>query len=385
MEAASKQEVIDKLHKLGYMTTGVKEKSGGANRLSFFERFAPVGSGDMLIFYIQLANMISAGLPILTCLNTLYKQIENKRLKDAVGDIARQVEGGSTLSQSFASHPNLFHRLFVNMIKAGEASGNLDTVLIRYADFFEKQEDLRQKVASALFYPVILLCAGMAVSLFIVTFVIPQFAEIYLKAGIKLPLPTQIVYAAGKTIKSFWYWIIIALVIFIAGIKLYIRTSRGALWFDRLKLNLPIVGPLVRKVAITRFTRTLATLFGSGVPILEALDITKEVAANEVLSRVIENVRKCVEKGERMSEPMRISEEFPPDVVQMVSAGEETGALDVMLNKIADFYDMTVNYAVRRLTTIIEPVFLVIMGVMVGSILASMLLPIFDMVKTLRH
>jgi type IV pilus assembly protein PilC len=385
MEAATRSDLIDKLQKLGFMATAVKEARGGSQAHTILDRFARVGSGDLLMFYIELSNMISAGLPILTCLNTLHKQIENKRLKAAVGNVARQVESGGSLSQGFASESRIFHRLFVNMIKAGEASGSLDTVLMKYAEFFEKQEDLKQKVAGALFYPIILLCAGITVSLFIVTFVIPQFAEIYMKAGIKLPIPTLVVYKAGIALKHYWLGILIALIALFIGIKLLARTPRAAFLLDSLKLRLPIIGPLYRKVIITRFTRTFATLFGSGVPILESLDITKEVAGNEVIARVIDNVRKCVERGEKISEPMKISEEFPPDVVQMISVGEETGALDTMLNKTADFYDMTVNYAVRKLTTIIEPVFLVIMGIMVGSILASMLLPIFDMVKTLRH
>ena len=385
MEAASKAELIDKLQKLGFMATGVSEKRRAHDVPSFFDRFGRVSSGDLLMFYIELSNMIGAGLPILTCLNTLHKQIENKRLRTAVGNVARQVESGSSLSLGFASESRIFHRLFINMIKAGEASGSLDTVLMKYADFFEKQEDLKQKVTGALFYPVILLCAGITVSLFIVTFVIPQFAEIYMKAGIKLPIPTFVVYKAGVVLKHYWLAILIAMIAFFVAFRMLARTPRAAFLLDSLKLRLPIVGSLYRKVIITRFTRTLATLFGSGVPILESLDITKEVTGNEVIARVIDNVRKCVERGEKISEPLKISEEFPPDVVQMISVGEETGALDTMLNKTADFYDMTVNYAVRKLTTIIEPVFLVIMGIMVGSILASMLLPIFDMVKTLRH
>jgi type IV pilus assembly protein PilC len=385
MEAASKAELIDKLQKLGFMATGVSDARRGAQGPSLLDRFARVGSGDLLMFYIELSNMLSAGLPILTCLNTLHRQIENKRLKAAVGNVARQVESGSALSQGFASESRIFQRLFINMIKAGEASGSLDSVLMKYAEFFEKQEDLKQKVMGALFYPMILLTAGIAVCLFIVTFVIPQFAEIYMKAGIKLPGPTLVVYRIGIALKHYWLGILIVVIALFIGGKLLARTPRAAFLLDSLKLRLPIAGSLYRKVVITRFTRTLATLFGSGVPILESLDITKEVAGNEVIARVIENVRRCVERGEKISEPMRISEEFPPDVVQMISVGEETGALDTMLNKIADFYDMTVNYAVRKLTTVIEPVFLVIMGIMVGSILASMLLPIFDMVKTLRH
>jgi len=385
MESASKAELIDKLHKMGYMATNVAQVMPGIQIGTVFDRLKRVGSDDMLLFYIQLSNMINAGITILMSLSTLAKQIENRNLKEAIGSVSRQVEAGSTLSQAFGAKPRMFKRLFVNMIKAGEASGNLDTVLMRYANFFEKEVDLKQKIKGALFYPIILLCAGVAVTLLIITFVIPQFAEIYLKAGIKLPIPTLIVYKAGMVIKHYWYLLAALVIAILLGIRYYFKTERGTFLLDTLKLKLPIIGPLYRKVAIARFARTLATLLGSGVPILESLDIVKEVTGNKVLALVITNVSKGVEKGERMSETLKISEEFPQDVVQMVLVGEETGALDEMLNKIADFYDMTVNYAVKKLTTIIEPVFLVIMGVMVGCILASMLLPMFDMVKTLRH
>ncbi|MFA5144305.1 MAG: type II secretion system F family protein [Candidatus Omnitrophota bacterium] len=384
MEAADKTELIDKLHKMGYMTTNVRESSGRAAS-SVLDSFSWIRSDDILVFYVQLANMISAGITILMSLNTLAKQTENKALKQAIGNVSRQVEAGASLSQAFASQPRIFSKLFVNMIKAGEASGNLDSVLMRYAQFFENQNELKQKINSALFYPVILLCAGLAVTLFIITFVIPQFAEIYLKAGIKLPLPTLIVYNAGIAIKKFWYLGIIAFIALFIGIRLYIKLDAGRLLFDRMKLTLPIVGSLYRKVVMARFSRTLATLLGSGVPILQSLDITREVVGNEVIARAVSNIRGYVEKGERMSEPMRVSEEFPPDIVQMVAVGEETGNVDGMLNKTADFYDITVEYAVKRLTTIIEPLFLVILGIMVGFIMASMLMPIFDMVKTLRH
>lgn len=387
MESINKTALIDKLHKMGYMTTSVAESSSSSifNLSALLERLRPVNSNDMLMFYVQLSNMIGAGVTILVSLSTLAKQAENGRLKSAIGNVSRQVEAGSTIAQAFSSQPRLFPKLFINMIRAGEASGNLDAVLLRYADFYERQEEIREKIKGALFYPIILLCAGIAVSLFIVTFVIPQFADIYIKSGVKLPLPTRIVYTAGMAVKNYWYVMAGGGIAFAALVKFYSITPSGSMVCDRLKLTLPVAGPLYRKVAISRFTRTLSTLLGSGVPILEALNITKEITDNRVLENVITNVRKYVEKGEKMSEPMKVSEEFPPDVVQMVAVGEESGELAVMLGKIADFYDMTVNYAVKKLTTIIEPVFLVIMGIMVGCIMASMLLPIFDMAKTLQH
>jgi len=385
MEAATKTELIDKLSKMGYMTTSAAEGLPGIKLDSLLERLKWVGSDDMLMFYIQLSNMISAGITILMSLAMLAKQTENKALKEAIGSVSRQVEAGDGLSKSFAAQPRLFSKLFVNMIKAGEASGNLDTVLMRYAKFFENQEDLKQKVRGALFYPMILLFAGVAVTLFIVTVVIPQFAVIYMKVGIALPVPTLIVFGVGMAIKRYWYLLAAFVVMLTVALRFYFKTEKGTLFLDTLKLRLPIIGPLYRKVAVARLTRTLGTLLGSGVPILQSLDIIKEVVGNEVLARVIANVSKSVERGERMSEPLKLSEEFPPDVVQMIAVGEESGSLDVMLNRIADFYDMIVTYAVKKLTAIIEPLFLVIIGGMVGFIMASMLLPMFDMIKVLRR
>ena len=303
----------------------------------------------------------------------------------AIKDVANRIEAGSTLSEALEFYPSIFPKLFINMAKAGEASGNLESVLMRYADFFENQEDIKQKVNGALFYPVILLCFGCTVMLFIVTFVIPKFAELYLRSGVRLPIPTLIVYKLGIVIKHYWYILIASAALILLAVRYYFKTEKGILLFDTIVLRIPVVGTLYRKVAISRFARTLSTLLGSGVPILQSLDITKEVLGNEVLARVMANAHAYVEKGEKLSEPLRVSGEFPPDVVQMIAVGEESGSLDAMLNKIADFYDMTIDYAIKKLTTIIEPVFLLIMGGMVGLIMASMLLPIFDMVKTLRH
>lgn len=384
MEAATKEELIAKLHKMGYMTTDALETIPGIKLEALFSGLRPINAEEMILFYTQFSNMINAGLPILTSLNILAKQIENKKLKAAVGSVARSVEGGANFSQALAGHPGVFSKLFVNMAKAGEASGKLDTVSVRYAEYFEHQEDLRQKVKGALFYPIILLIAGIAVTLFIVTFVIPQFARIFMKTGIMLPLPTKILFAVGTGIKRFWYVVILAAIAIYLGIRYYIKTEQGRFNFDKFKLKIPILGSLHRKAAISGFARTLGTLTASGVPILEALDITKDVLGNEVLGQVILNVRKAVEKGERISEPLKISGEFPADTVQMISVGEETGNLDMMLDKIADFYDMSVGYTIKKLTTLLEPLFLLVMGSLVGFIMASMLLPIFDMIKILK-
>ncbi len=385
MEALNKTALIDKLHSMGYMTTAVSETLPELEIGLYLAKLKRISSDELLMFYIQLANMLEAGVTILMALNVLIKQIENKKLKEAVSSIARQVEAGNKLSAAFAMHSQIFNRLFVSMIKTAEETGKLATVLVSYANFFEEQEDLKRQIRGAVFYPSILLCFGIAVMLFLVTFIIPQFAQIYMQAGIRLPLVTLIVYKVGMAIKYYWYLLAALGIAATVILKRYFSTESGVFFLDRLKLRICIIGPLYRKVCISRFTRTLATLLGSGVPILGALDITKEVVYNKILTNVIDNVHRSVEKGERIAETLRISEEFPPDVVQMISVGEETGGLVEMLNKIANFYDMSISFSVKKLTTLIEPLFLVILGGMVGLIMASMLMPIFDMIKILSH
>jgi len=384
MEAATKEELINKLNKMGYMTTQVDEVKPGIKVGSLLDKFKPVGTGDMIMLYIQLSNMITAGISILASLYALNEQIENKKLKECVGSVLRSVEGGTSFSEALMRHPRIFPKLFVNMAKAGEASGKLDTILAQYADYFEKQEELKEKVKGALFYPMILLIAGIGVTLFVVTFVIPQFVQIFMKSNIALPMPTLILFKVGTAIKHFWYLIILFFIALVFALRFYTNTAKGRLNLDRFKLKMPILGPLFRKSALSGFARTLGTLTASGVPILESLDITREVTGNEVLGRIIGNVRSAVEKGDKISEPLKISGEFPPDAVQMIMVGEETGNLDGMLNKVADFYDMSLGHTIKKLTTLIEPLFLVIMGSLVGFIMASMLLPMFDMVKTIQ-
>jgi type IV pilus assembly protein PilC len=385
MDAGTKEQLIDKLRKMGYMTTEVTEALPGIKIESAFERLKRISTEDMIMLYVQLSNMINAGLSILTSLDTLNKQIENRRLKETIGSISRNVEAGDSFSEALTRHPRIFSKLFVSMVKAGEASGKLDTILNRFAEFSERQEDLRQKIRGALFYPTILILAGIAVTLFIVTFVVPQFAEIFTKVGIKLPLPTLILYGVGTWIKQFWYLAALFIIAIWAVMRYYAKTERGRLNIDRFKLRLPIIGSLHRKAAISRFTRTLGTLVASGVPILQSLDITKDVVGNEILGRVVGNARNAVERGEKIAESLRISEEFPLDTIRMIAVGEETGALEEMLNKVSSFYDMSLGYTIKKLTTMIEPLFLLIMGALVAFIMASMLLPIFDMMKILRH
>ncbi|OGX44602.1 MAG: hypothetical protein A3H41_01145 [Omnitrophica WOR_2 bacterium RIFCSPLOWO2_02_FULL_45_28] len=385
MEAASPDELTAKLHKMGYLATNLSELKPGIRIKDNLKRWRPVRQQDLLVFNFQLANLIEAGVPILSALKSIQAQIENKKLKDIIGDIGRNVEAGSSLSGSLNYYPHIFSRLFAGMVKSGEESGRLDKVLRRYAIFSESQMELREKIKGALFYPALLFIASILVILFIITYIIPQFVDLFTKAGIRLPLATRILYTAGLGIKSYWYAIIAGLAVLLWMLKRYWQTQKGKYQSDRLLLKIPLFGILARRISISRFTRTFSTLLSAGVPVLSSLEITKEVIGNAVIADEITRVGQSVERGEKLSDSLRVSGEFPSDTVQMIAVGEEGGNLDEMLNKIADFYDMAVGYAVKRLTVIIEPLFLAIMAAIIALIMASILIPIFDMVKILRH
>lgn len=385
MEGASADEVAQKLRKMGYVPTQVKEAFPGISLEGFGERLRGIRAEDLILFNLHLANMIDAGLTILSSLSTITRQIENKKLKEVIEDVRRSVEGGSSFSDALAKHPAVFSKLFVQTVKSGEVSGRLNVVLNRLAVYVQQQHDLRQNIQNALFYPALLIAAGISVVILIVVFVMPQFVSIFTEAKVALPLPTVILYEFGVGLKRFWYLIPMIIAVGVMAAKAYGRTPGGRLRLDQGKLHLPVIGPLVRKVVVSRFSRTLATLLGSGVPVLQSLDIVKEVVGNEVIARVIKNVRDSVEGGERIAQALKVSEEFPPDTVQMISVGEETGRLDALLNKNADFYDTSIGYSIKKLTALIEPLFITILGGMVGFIMASMLLPIFDMIKTIKH
>lgn len=385
MDAPSQAELVEKLRKLGYVVTRIQETRRVDGFQGFAERIRGVRLEDLILFNIQLSNMINAGLPILTSLDIIGSQVENKRFKEIVKSLVRSIEGGASLSEALAQYPKAFSRLFVSMIKAGEASGKLDIVLKNLAIFAESQAELREKVRSALFYPAILSVAATAVILFIVTYIIPVFAEIFAKAQIPLPFVTRMLLFIGLAIRGYWYLFILGVAITVMAFKVYYSTKAGRLSVDAFKLKLPLLGSIFRKVSIARFARTLATLNASGVPILKSLEIVEDVAANAVIEHVIAEARSGVREGGKISEVLKLSGEFPLDVIQMVRVGEETGDLDGMLNKVADFYETSVMYRIKKLSSLLEPIFLVIMGVVVAFIMASMLIPMFDMIKTLRR
>ena len=384
LEAISQEDVAEKLQRMGYAPVKITEVFAGLKLEQLEWDFRRIKTQDIVMFNVQLANMLNAGLSVIGSLDTLQKQNENKRLGEVIGRVSRSVEAGESFSQALAKHPRVFPNLFVSMVKAGEAGGDLAGVLNRYAEFAETQADLQRKIKEALYYPIILIVAATGVIVFLATVLIPKFVEIFNRAGISLPLPTVILYGIGTAIRQFWYVIILAGVLIVLGLRRYVRTKAGRFKFDKISLKLPILGPVVRKICISRFARTLSTLLGSGVPILDSLNIVKDVVNNQVLVRVIAQMRQSVEKGERLAESLKVSEEFPPDTIQMIRVGEESGNLVKMLSKISDFYDRAIGYSIKKLVASLEPILLVIMGAIVAFTMASMLLPMFNMVKVLR-
>ncbi len=384
IDSSSEEDVMSHLRKMGCMPVSVEESEEAKSEPSLSVRFKKIKTREMILFNLQLASMIDAGIPLLNCLKTISKQIENRSFGEVVGKVGHAVASGSSLSEAFSMYPKIFSSFYVNLIRAGEAGGTLNKVLNRLAVYLEEQEDLRQQINAALFYPLILVIAGVLVIGLILMFVMPKFVEIFLKANVAMPLPTQILYQSGVFIKDYWYLLLLGFFSFIWGVRAYFKTTVGKLQLDQVKLKLPLIGKLNRKVIVSRFSRTLATLVESGVSMLQSLDIMRDVIGNEIISKVIFTARKSVERGERLEQSLKISGEFPLDAVQMIAVGEETGKLASMLNKIADYYDVTIKYSIKKLTTLIEPVFISIMGVVVGFIMAAMLLPLFDMVKTIR-
>jgi type IV pilus assembly protein PilC len=385
MDASGKDVLASKLQKLKYTVISITERSVSFSIDKYLRRLTRVGVNDLVMFNVQLANMISSGISLPTSLSTLSEQIENERLKEAVEEIHNDIKGGQTFADALKKHSDIFPSIFTNMIHAGEVSGNLDEILNRLASFAEHEAELKQKITTALFYPMILAVVGTLVVTLIIVTILPSFAKIFIDANVPLPLPTMVLYNLNLFIRSFWRHIIAALVALYFLFRWYKKTPNGKYQIDGALLNVPVWGKLIRQATIARLCRTLASLISSGVPMLQALEVTEQTIDNAIISRVLRNVYSSVSKGETISAPLRESKQFPAMPVHMIAVGEETGALDTMLNKVADYYDLATEYSIRRITSLLEPIFLVIIGGMVGFIFASILLPIFQMVKTLKH
>jgi len=381
IEAADRTAAVGELRRRAILVTRITEKHGGKAPGRAGKR---VKDKEMAIFSRQFSTMVDAGLPLVQCLKILAEQSESKNLRDVIGHVARSVEQGSTLAESLRRHARTFDDLYTNMVEVGEAGGILDLVLQRLAIYIEKAASLKRKVKSALVYPCSILGIALLVIVFMLTFVIPTFAAMFREMGAELPLPTRMVIGLSDFVRGSFWLIGLAIGGAVFGLRAYYRTESGRSTIDAVLLAIPVFGVILRKVAVARFTRTLGTLVQSGVPLLEALRITAATAGNKVIERAVRQCRTSVTEGKTLAEPLRISGAFPPMVTQMVSVGEQTGALDAMLSKIADFYDDEVDTAVSTLTSLLEPIMIVILGVIVGGLVVAMYLPIFRLVTLIR-
>jgi len=335
---------------------------------------------DISRFTRQFATMIGAGLPMVQCLEILATQTENKELAKVIFSVKEAVQGGATLADGLARNPKVFDHLYTNMVQAGEIGGALDAILIRLAVYREKADRLIRKVKGAMVYPSVIVLVAVGVTFGMLTFIVPVFAKMFSGLNAELPMPTQYVLAISNFLKSNLLYLVLGLVALVGTTLWWKRTPGGALTFDKTMLKTPIFGTLIRKSAVARFTRTLGTLLASGVSIIEAMEITAKTAGNLVIARAINRSVLAIAEGDTITGPLKDSGVFPPMVTQMISVGEKTGGLDEMLNKIADFYDEEVDEAVTALTSIIEPVIIVFMGVVIGGILIAMYLPMFDII-----
>ncbi len=382
MEASSEDVVRSNLNRLRITPTKIKKKPK-----DLFENVAflqpNVTQRDVILFCRQFSTMIDAGLPIIQCMDILHSQQENATFKKMLKNIKEQVESGSTLADSLKKYPKQFDDLFVNMVSAGEAGGILDTILRRLSAYMEKAAKLKSQVKGAMTYPIVTMIIAVAVVAVILVFVIPVFQEMFADMGGALPPITQVVVGMSEFVKSKIHWIVIGIVIFIFAFKKYYKTEKGRRLVDATMLKLPVFGLLIRKVAVAKFTRTMGTMLSSGVAILEALDIVAKTSGNKTVEQAIYTVRSGIAEGRTMADPLAESGVFPSMVCQMISVGESTGALDAMLEKIADFYEEEVDQAVDNLTSLIEPFMLVFLGVVIGTLVVAMYMPIFKMAGAL--
>jgi type IV pilus assembly protein PilC len=380
LELPSKDEVMAHLTRQRLIPVSVREKPKDI-KITFG---TGVGTRDIVIFTRQFATMINSGLPLVQSLDILAEQTENDALRKTISEVLYDVESGHTLADAMGKHPKIFTELYVNMVAAGEAGGILDTILLRLATFLEKNDALVRKIKGAMIYPaVIFTVAGGAIAI-LLAFVIPTFQQMFEAAGIPLPLPTRMVIGMSQFLQSYWWALGAGIILTIFGIRGYYKTPAGNLMIDRMLLNIPILGDLQRKAAVSRFTRTLGTLVSSGVTILEGLEITAKTAGNRVIHDAVMGSRASIAGGETIAGPLKESGVFPPMVVQMINVGEQTGGLDEMLSKIADFYDEEVDAAVEALLAAMEPIMIVVLGVIVGGMIVAMYLPIFDMINAVQ-
>lgn len=384
LDADNTTVVAAKLREMGYIPISIDQKDSGGLKKEISIGGNRVKVKELAIFSRQFATMINSGLSLLRSLNILAEQTESKALSEVIKEVRNDVETGSSLSAALEKHPKVFSDLYVAMVRAGEIGGNLDHVLIRVAETLEAQVELRGKVKSAMTYPVVVFTMVLLIVSAMLIFIVPMFKKLYDELGGKLPAPTQMLIGISNVVKNFWWLIAILAIGGVFGLRAWKKTDRGEMIWDTFLIKVPIFGPLFHKVALSRFTRTLAELIRSGVPILEALDIVSQTVGNRVISAAILDVQTSVREGESIARPLLEHSVFPPMVVQMMAVGEETGAIDTMLLKISEFYDQEVAAAVDALTSLIEPLLIAVMGIAVGGMVIALYMPMFNIVNLVQ-
>ena len=385
LEADEEKKVVAELQTLGLIPIRIAPAKGNGKRLGsnvsaqFLSLFNGVSSKDVMVFTQDLATLLEAGLPVDRALSLLIESAVKERFKMVLNDILKTVQGGGYLSDALAKHPRAFTSFYVSMVRAGEAGGVLEAVLSRLGEFLESAQELKDYIKSAMVYPVFLVGVGGVSIIILLTFVIPKFSIIFSDMGQAIPLSTQFLLGISQVLQSYWWAILIVLGAGYFFIRKYLKTPAGRLKFDRKKMKFPVVGDLIKKIEVARFARTLGTLTKSGVPILQALMLVKDILENKVVSAAMENVYGRVKEGDRLSKPLRDTGIFPPLAIQMITVGEETGRLDRMLLRVAESYEKMVRNTVKRLISLLEPAMILFMGLVVGFVVVSMLMAVFSM------
>jgi len=379
MDGKDEENIVQSLHQLGYIPIRITSTQERRPRLRL-SSFLPqrVGVKNLLIFTQELSTLISAGLPLDRSLSILGTLTENERLSETVKDVLKRIEGGNSLAEALGNHPRIFPKLYVNMVKAGESGGFLEVILSRLAQYLQSTKEIRDYLISVMIYPLILIIvSGVSIAI-LMTFVIPRFARIFSDMGQAIPLSTQIMLSTSHSVKSYWWMGLGIIVMIYLGLRIYNRDEERRLRWDKFKLRWVAVGDLIKKVEVARFSRTLGTLIQSGVSILPALNLVKEISQNRVISRSIAHVHDRLREGKAISKSLEEAEVFPPLAVHLISVGEETGKLDAMLIKVAEAYEENVRNAIKRFVSLLEPLIILVMGAVVGFIVISMLLAIFS-------
>ncbi|SDC03627.1 MULTISPECIES: type II secretion system F family protein [unclassified Candidatus Frackibacter] len=381
IEAETRDIVVDRLKGKGYFVTSIEAEEESSDLGEQLKQLKKVKLQDLALFCRQFATMINSGLSLVRSLDILVEQTDHPKLKDAIMSVQENVESGMSLSKALEQEKKVFPQLFISMVEAGEAGGILDDVLLEMADHFENENDMKQKVISALAYPVVISLVAIGVVVFLVTVILPTFVDIFAGMDQQLPLPTRLLLGFSNLFSSYWY-VVVGLVAVIAfGIYRYYQTDKGRRKIDWILLKTPLFGDLITKISIVRFSRTLGVLIQSGVSILDGLEVVSKVVSNSIISDKIRESRKSISSGDSIVSPLRQSKVFPQMVLQMIRIGEETGSLDEMLAKIAQFYDQEVEHKVESMVSLIEPALILVLGVVVGSIVVSMMLPMFNMMS----